>query len=103
MDLTNSESFQAVYIEKELRWARRVVPTEQPRAVAWPARVSQLNCPDCVVRSHVAYTEGLVNFDGMARNFNGQHGRCTCKFCDFRKFGLEKFVIILSCINYFCI
>ena len=47
VDLTNNESFQAVYIEKELLWARRVLPSEQQRAVAWPARVSTLATPPC--------------------------------------------------------
>lgn len=45
VDLANSENFQAVYIEKELLWARRVLPSEQQRAVAWPARVRQRGDP----------------------------------------------------------
>ena len=40
VDLTNPEAFKSVYIEKNLLWARRVLPSEQNRAVAWPARVS---------------------------------------------------------------
>ena len=38
-DLTNSDKFPTVYLEKDLLWARRLVPSEQ-RAVAWPATVS---------------------------------------------------------------
>ena len=40
VNLTNQELFKCVYIEKSLLWARRVLATEQNRAVAWPARVS---------------------------------------------------------------
>lgn len=40
VDLTNPEAFKSVYVEKKLLWARRVLPNEQNRAVAWPARVS---------------------------------------------------------------
>lgn len=49
VDMTNPELFKSVYVEKRLLWARRILPSEQSRAVAWPARVSQsrgnvLNC-----------------------------------------------------------
>ena len=40
VDLTNSEKFPSVYLEQDLLWARRVLASEQQRAVAWPARVS---------------------------------------------------------------
>lgn len=40
VDLTNPDAFKSVYMEKNLLWARRVLPSEQNRAVAWPARVS---------------------------------------------------------------
>ena len=45
VNLTNPEAFKSVYVEKKLLWARRVLPSEQNRAVAWPARVS-LGCLD---------------------------------------------------------
>lgn len=41
VDLTNPDAFKSVYVEKKLLWARRVLPSEQNRAVAWPARVSE--------------------------------------------------------------
>ena len=40
VDLTNSDKFLSVYFEQDLLWARRVLPSEQQRAVAWPAKVS---------------------------------------------------------------
>ena len=40
VNLTNPELFKTVYVEKKLLWARRILPNEQNRAVAWPARVS---------------------------------------------------------------
>ena len=39
VDLTNSDKFHSVYLEQDLLWARRVLPSEQQRAVAWPAKV----------------------------------------------------------------
>ena len=45
VDLTNSDKFLSVYLEQDLLWARRVLPSEQQRAVAWPAKVSgTFNC-----------------------------------------------------------
>lgn len=41
VDLTNPELFKTVYVEKNLLWAKRILASEQNRAVAWPARVSQ--------------------------------------------------------------
>jgi hypothetical protein len=39
-NLTNSELYKAVYMEKKLLWAKRILTSDQNRAVAWPARVS---------------------------------------------------------------
>ena len=39
VDLTNGDKFLSVYLEQDLLWARRVLPSEQQRAVAWPAKV----------------------------------------------------------------
>ena len=44
VDMTNPEVFKSVYVEKSLLWARRVLSSEQNRAVAWPARVSGRGC-----------------------------------------------------------
>ena len=41
--LNDGDTFQAVFLEKTLLWARRVLPSEMQRAVAWPAKV-QLSC-----------------------------------------------------------
>ena len=43
VNLGKPELFKSVYAEQSLLWARRVLPNEQNRAVAWPARVS-LSC-----------------------------------------------------------
>ena len=40
VNLSKSDVFKSVYVEKSLLWARRVLHNEQNRAVAWPARVS---------------------------------------------------------------
>ena len=42
LNMTNPELFKSVYVEKSLLWARRLLSSEQNRAVAWPARVSIL-------------------------------------------------------------
>lgn len=39
-NLTNSELYKSVYVEKKLLWAKRILASDQNRAVAWPARVS---------------------------------------------------------------
>lgn len=39
-NLTNSELYKTVYVEKKLLWAKRILASDQNRAVAWPARVS---------------------------------------------------------------
>ena len=41
ISLNSHEDVQGVYVEKFLRWAKRILPSEQHRAVAWPARVSE--------------------------------------------------------------
>ena len=39
VNLTNMEHFSAVYVEDQLVWARRVLPSESNNPVAWPAKV----------------------------------------------------------------
>ena len=39
--LTNSELYKSVYMEKNLLWAKRILASDQNRAVAWPARVRE--------------------------------------------------------------
>lgn len=37
--LTNNERYSAIYVEDQLVWARRVLPSESNNPVAWPAKV----------------------------------------------------------------
>lgn len=39
VNLGKLEQFKSVYVEETLLWAKRVLPNEQNRAVAWPAKV----------------------------------------------------------------
>ncbi len=40
VDFSKEDKIQAVFLEQSLLWAKRVLVTEQSRAVAWPAKVS---------------------------------------------------------------
>ena len=39
LTLTNTDRYSAVYVEDQLVWARRVLPSESNNPVAWPAKV----------------------------------------------------------------
>ena len=64
------KSFQAVYFEKTLLWARRVLASEQRSAVAWPSKVcvcelkqkiENVECVNSLMMSMMLLCSGLLS------------------------------------------
>jgi len=103
VDLTNSEKFPSVYLEQDLLWARRVLASEQQRAVAWPARAFTQLCgslpysPETVVVEYFCDKEKIQLYinetkELVVRVRGGRGNVCECMF-----------VCVCTCMCVLCV